>query len=480
MGHLNQSQVQKILQRFSPQQIQMIKLLELPTIQLEQKIKKEIEENPALEEDNEKQDEFVSKEIDIENYKKVEDIPAYRLQTSNYSRDDIAFVTPLSDGHTLMEYLNEQLSYLSIDELTHTIAKYIIGSLDRSGYLHRSIENIADDISFNMNIDVEDSQVEYALQCVQGLEPSGIAARDVKETLTLQLKRMPQSIAVTRAITVLEQYFDLFAKKHYDKIVSKMGIEPQEFREVISVITNLSPKPANLYSEQLQSEPTIQITPDFLLVNEDGVLEIVLNKGNQTEIKINSSYLELLSTLIKKGKAASKNSEHIAEESKEAASFIRQKIDSAKWFISAVKQRNITLIMTMSAIVNFQKEYFQDGDETRLKPMILKNIADITGLDVSTISRVVNSKYIQTDFGIFALKYFFSEAMQNSDGEEISSREIKSILMQCVENEDKRTPLTDEALMDILHAKGYKIARRTVAKYREMLGITVARMRKEF
>ncbi len=478
MNKLSQSQVQKMLQRLSPQQIQMIKLLELPTIQLEQRIKKEIEENPALEEDTE-HDDYESKEIDIEEYKRQEEIPYYKLNINNHSQDDKVFTMPLSDGLTITEYLNEQLSFLQTNDTTYLVAQYIIGSLDRNGYLRRDLESIQDDLAFNMGLDVEMPQIEEALALVQSLEPHGIAARDLQETLLIQLNYLPKTSSTLLAIKIIKESFEQFSRKHYDKIILKYELEEEELRNAINVITNLSPKPANLYTEHLQSEPTIQIVPDFVLENQDGILEVSLGKSSNGEVKINKSYLELLSSLIKESKS-DKESDFTSEENKEAAQFIKQKIESAKWFISAIKQRNVTMLMTMNAILDFQKEYFQDGDETKLKPMILKDISDLTGLDVSTVSRVANSKYIQTDFGIYPLKYFFSEAMKTADGEEVSSREIKTILQECVDNEEKRNPLTDGALMDILQDKGYKIARRTVAKYREMLDIPVARMRKEF
>lgn len=484
MSTISQSQMQKMLQRLSPQQIQMIKLLELPTIQLEQRIKKEIEENPALEEDlSSGEDEMGEnkKEINIEEYTKKEDsIPAYRLHVNNYSKDDKITSVPLSDGFTLTEYLNEQLSYFGLDEKTDMLAKYIVGSLDRNGYLSRDLESLADDVTFNTGIETTAEEVEQALECIHRLEPHGIGARNLQEALLLQLKYMPQSTNVRLATRVVEHYFEAFAKKHFEKIAQKLSVDESRFRSVISLILGLSPKPANLYSEYLQSEPTIQVVPDFILNDEDGDFELLLNKYNAPDIKVSKNYLDLLDYYVKETKKADKLEKSSSESDKEAAQFIKQKIDSARWFMSAIKQRNATLLLTMNAILDFQKEYFRTGEETCLRPMILKDIADRTQLDVSTVSRVVNSKYIQTSFGLFPLKYFFSEAMQTSDGEEVSSREIKSILAQCVDGEDKRDPLTDEALMIILQEKGYKIARRTVAKYREMLNIPVARMRKEF
>ncbi len=480
MVSLSQSQVQKMLQKLSPQQIQMIKLLELPAIQLEQRIKSEIEENPALEEVPSRED-GIMRNVSLDDYQKKDEIPSYRLYVNNYSRDDKVASVPLSDGMTFYEYVNQQLSYIQECETTKIIAEYIVGSLDRNGYLRRDVESIIDDLSFSTGIEVTAEEVEHALAVVQRLEPHGIAARNLQECLLLQLRYHPKSDIINMAIDVVENHFDAFVKKHYDKIVHRLNITESQFRRVINTIVGLSPKPANQYTESLQSEPTLQIIPDFVLESSSNdVYEIVLNRNNLPDIKVNDSYLDMLEGLIKETKRANKLVNSVDEQDREAAHFIKQKIESAKWFISAIKQRNATLLLTMNSIYRFQREYFEDGDETKLKPMILKDIADRTGLDVSTISRVVNSKYIQTHFGVYSLKYFFSEAMQTVEGEEVSSREIKKILSDCVENENKRTPLTDEALMVILQDKGYKIARRTVAKYREMLEIPVARLRKSF
>ncbi len=479
MGNLRQSQVQRMLQRLSPQQIQMIKLLELPALQLEQRIKREIEENPALEEDKSNLEESESKEIDIEEYRKTEEIPSYKLQTNNRSSNEKITSIPLSDTLTLTEYLNEQLSYLSLEPSELQLAQFLIGSLDSGGYLRRDTENLIDDLAFNLGVDVTEHEIEHIIEIIQSLEPAGVGARTLQEALLLQLRSLPQTKNVRYAKMVIADHFDEFARKRYDKIVAKLGITKHDFRSVISTIVNLSPKPANLYSEQLQSEPTIQVVPDFIVENENGSLQLSLN-NHYGDVKLSKSYLDMLTSLIKESKQMDKECKKIQEDTKEATNFVRQKIESGKWFINAVKQRNATLLTTMNSIINFQREYFISGDETKLKPMILKDISDLTGLDISTISRVVNSKFVQTDFGIYKVKYFFSEAMKTTDGEEVSSREIKSILMECVENEDSKSPLTDEALMIILQERGYKIARRTVAKYREMLEIPVARMRKVY
>lgn len=480
MNNLSQIQTQKLLQKLSPQQIQMIKLLELPTLQLEQRIKKEIEENPALEEIIDS-DSTEDKNINIDDYARKEELPAYKLIANNYSKDDKVKSVVLSNGSSVEEYLQEQITYKDVPEKIKKAALYIIGSLDSGGYLRRSESDIADDILFITGMEVSPQETTEAINLVHSLEPHGIGARNLQEALILQLRYHVKTNEVIIALQILENHFELFVKKHYDKITAKMSISEDDLKRALSVIKNLSPKPANLYvSEGGQTEPTIQIIPDFILDSSKGFHEIILNKYNTPEVKVSPGYLKMLEETIKESKRASALERRGREGDLEAAAFIKQKIDSAKWFITAIKQRNATLLLTMNTILQLQKGYFEDGDETKLRPMILKDVADRTGLDVSTISRVVNSKYVQTDFGIFSLKFFFSEAMKTINGEEVSSREIKKILSDCVEEEDKYKPLTDEALMDILQDKGYQIARRTVAKYREMLGIPVARLRKQW
>lgn len=480
MNNLSQIQTQKLLQKLSPQQIQMIKLLELPTLQLEQRIKKEIEENPALEEIIDS-DSTEDKNINIDDYARKEELPAYKLIANNYSKDDKVKSVVLSNGSSVEEYLQEQITYKDVSEKIKKVALYIIGSLDSGGYLRRSESDIADDILFITGMEVSPEEMTEAINLVHSLEPHGIGARNLQEALILQLRYHVKTNEVIIALQILENHFELFVKKHYDKITAKMSISEDDLKRALSLIKNLSPKPANLYvSEGGQTEPTIQIIPDFILDSSKGFHEIILNKYNTPEVKVSPGYLKMLEETIKESKRASALERRGRDGDLEAAAFIKQKIDSAKWFITAIKQRNATLLLTMNTIIQLQKEYFEDGDETKLRPMILKDVADRTGLDVSTISRVVNSKYVQTDFGIFSLKFFFSEAMKTIDGEEVSSREIKKILSDCVEEEDKYKPLTDEALMDILQDKGYQIARRTVAKYREMLGIPVARLRKQW
>ncbi|MFI3322638.1 MAG: RNA polymerase factor sigma-54 [Rikenellaceae bacterium] len=480
MVTIGNRQIQGLLQKLSPQQIQMIKLLELPAIQLEQRIKQEIEENPVLEEsENSSNDDIIaSHKVNIDDIKD-DYTPNYRLYVNNQSKDDKHGTIPLSNSLSLTEFLEQQLCYYELTELEKIVCSYIIGSLDSNGYLRRDNESIVDDLAFMHSIEVEVEDIEDLVKVVQKLEPAGVCARDLRESLLIQLKRKEQSENVKLAYKVLDNYFDYYSKKHYEKIINRMNITEAQLRSVISVIVSLSPKPANQYAELLQSEPTIQIIPDFVLDNENGVLDLSLNRYNAPDIKINSTYVNMLEEMVKSNKRQKSKGENCCEEDKEAIGFIRQKIDSARWFMSAIKQRDATLMLTMHSILEFQRAYFEDGDQTKLRPMILKDIAERTSLDVSTISRVVNSKYIQTHFGIFPLKFFFSEAMFTESGEEVSSREIKQILSECVANENKRKPLTDEALMIILRERGYQIARRTVAKYREMLGIAVARLRRE-
>ena len=453
----------------------MIKLLELPTLQLDQRVKQEIEENPVLEEDlsaaeDSAEDDGMPKEVSMEEYLKEAETPSYKSYVNNYSRDDRTRQTVLYEGQSLHEYLMEQLSYRDLPADKCDIARYIIGNIDEDGYLRLDLQSIADDIAFNYGVEVEIPVLEEGLAIVQSLEPPGVGARDIRESLLLQLDRKnylsPQQLMARKILT---NYFTEFTKKHFEKIMNRLGIDEQQFREVIDEIQRLSPKPGNLYNEG-GNIASPYIIPDFILDERDGNVQLRLSSYNVPELKINRKYADMIKQMT-----VSSNS----QADKEALQFVKNKIDSAKWFISAIKQRQDTLMRTMQAILDYQREYFLDGNESRLKPMILKDIADLTGLDVSTISRVVNSKYVQTSFGIIALKQLFSEAMQTDSGEEVSSYEIKNILSECIGKEDKRKPLTDEALMEILNNMGYHIARRTVAKYREMLGIPVARLRKE-
>ncbi|MBS2096913.1 RNA polymerase factor sigma-54 [Carboxylicivirga linearis] len=480
---LKQNLQQKLLQKLSPLQIQVIKLLEIPTAQLEQRIKKEIEENPILELDREQPDpdsddqdtrepENERDEMSIDDYISDEDIPAYKLQQRNFSKDDKHEDIPFSNGTTFHEHLIAQLGLRRLTERQHEIAEYIIGNIDEDGYLRREVDEIIDDLAFSQNIEVDEREALDVLEIVQDFDPAGVAARDLQECLLLQIGRKDRTIPdVENAFQVLKYHFEEFTRKHYDKITKRLHIDEEELKDALAEVLKLNPKPGSSYSNTMTK--TVQhIIPDFILDVEDEKFQLSLNNRNVPELRISNTYSDMLEDY-------SANKKNQTEEKKNAVMFVKQKLDSAKWFIDAIKQRQNTLMTVMEAILDYQKEYFIEGDETKLRPMILKDIADVTNLDISTISRVSNSKYIQTHFGIFALKYFFSEGMQTDSGEEVSTREIKKILEECIANEDKRKPLTDDKLANILKEKSYNIARRTVAKYREQLGIPVARLRKE-
>ena len=469
---INQKQVLSLQQKLSPQQIQMIKLLELPTVQLEQRIKQEIEDNIVLEEEERSPEEEEPREISVEEYLREDDTPSYKSRINNYSKDDKQRPVYLSEGRSLQEYLVEQLGYRDLSEREMRLAVYLIGSIDEDGYLRRDLESVADDIAFTMGVEVTPAELERLLKIIHELEPAGVGARNLQECLLLQMDQIPLNSRARRlARKILTSYFDEFVKKHYEKLIARLQVTEDEFRDAIDEIRRLSPKPGNLYSEG-GTDTTPYIIPDFLLDFHDGRFELSLNSYNVPEVRVNRRYVDMIRDMV-----ASDGT--VKEKDREALQFVKSKIDSAKWFISAIKQRHDTLMRTMQTILDYQQEYFKDGDKSKLRPMILKDIADRTGLGVSTISRVVNSKYVQTQFGIILLKSLFSEAMQTDSGEEVSSYEIKNLLQRCIDEEDKRRPLTDETLMDMLNAKGYRIARRTVAKYREMLGIPVARLRKQ-
>jgi len=464
----------------------MIKLLEVPAIQMEQRIKKELEENPALEEgadeeeihtEEQEEEQFEEKDKDqeeftIDDYIDDDDIPEYRLQAKNYSKDDDKRMEiPFSAGSSFHEYLESQLILRDLSEKQKTLGEHILGNIDEDGYLRRELSNIVDDLAFQQNVTTTEEELDEVLAIIQDLEPAGVGARTLRECLLLQIVKRDQSAPeVELSHKILDQYFEEFSKRHYDKIVSRLNITEEELKSAIDEILKLSPKPGSAFGDTY-SKSAQQIIPDFILeLSEDG-FDLHLNSRNLPELRLSKSYNEMLQT-YSRGKGNKK-------EMKDAVQFVKQKIDSAKWFIDAIKQRQNTLLLTMNAILKYQEEYFIDGDETKLKPMILKDVAEMTGLDISTVSRVANSKYIQTHFGIFPLKFFFSEGLQTDSGEEVSTREIKRILQDCIDNEKKRRPLTDEKLTDILQEKGYQIARRTVAKYREQLNIPVARLRKE-
>ena len=471
---INQKQVLSLQQKLSPQQIQMIKLLELPAVQLEQRIKQEIEDNIVLEEEERsaEDEEQPPQQISFDEYLREDDTPSYKSRINNFSKDDKQRPVYLTEGRSLQEYLVEQLGYRNLPERDLRLAVYLIGSIDEDGYLRRDLESVADDIAFTMGLETTAGELERLLGIIHELEPTGIGARDLRECLLLQMAQMPVNTRPRRlARKILTSYFDEFVKTHYEKLMARLQISEDDFRDAIAEIRHLSPKPGNLYAEG-GTDTTPYIIPDFILDYQDGRFNLSLNSYNVPEVRVNRRYMEMIREMVG-------SDGRVREKDKEAIQFVKIKINSAKWFISAIKQRHDTLLRTMQTILDYQQEYFKDGDKSKLRPMILKDIADRTGLDVSTISRVVNSKYVQTQFGIILLKSLFSEAMQTDSGEEVSSYEIKNILQQCIDEEDKRRPLTDETLMDILNSKGYRIARRTVAKYREMLGIPVARLRKQ-
>ncbi len=487
------------MQKLSPQQIQLMKLLQVPALLLEQRIKQEIEENPALEEgedmheeaelqhnndddcesametgDDAEADESESvadDEFDLDDYIDDDEIPDYRLHAANSSSDDEFREIPSVAGASPQEVLLLQLGLRNLTEREYLIASHIIGNIDDSGYLQRDIHSLIDDLAFNQNIQTDFKEVLDLLRMVQEFDPPGIGARDLQECLLLQLGRKDRSAkAIGDAERILEKNFNDFTKKHYDKIRKKHALTEGELKDAIGEVLRLNPKPGN--SLQESGKGAQYVVPDFILTHNDGELELTLNAHNAPDLHINRTYADMFRTMAEsKGKADKRQ--------KEALSFVKQKLDSAKWFIDAIKQRQNTLMVTMQAILEFQREYFLTGDETKLRPMILKDIADMVQLDISTISRVANSKYIQTPFGTFLLKDFFSESLQTDKGEEVSTREVKKILRDCVESEDKGKPLTDDELAGILKEKGYNIARRTVAKYREQLDIPVARLRKE-
>ncbi|MFI3285629.1 MAG: RNA polymerase factor sigma-54 [Rikenellaceae bacterium] len=469
---INQRQQLSLQQKLSPQQIQMIKLLELPAMQLEQRIKQEIEENVVLDEITPLGEDEEPRQLSMEEYLREDDTPSYKSRINNYSKDDKQRPVYMTGGRSLQEFLTEQLGYKNLTEREMSLATYLVGSIDEDGYLRRDLDSISDDIAFTVGIEVSTPELERILKVIHELEPTGVGARNLQECLLLQIDQFSHLNSAQRlARKIINSYYDEFVKKHYEKLMQRLSISEEEFRNAIDEIKHLAPKPGNLFNEE-GAESTPYITPDFILDNNDGVFDLSLNSYNVPEVKVNRRYMDMIRDMV-----ASDGT--IKDKDKEALQFVKSKIDSAKWFISAIKQRHDTLMRTMQAILDYQYDYFEDGDKSKLRPMILKDIADRTELDVSTISRVVNSKYVQTQFGIILLKSLFSEAMQTESGEEVSSYEIKNILQQCIDEENKRKPLTDEILMEILNSKGYRIARRTVAKYREMLDIPVARLRKQ-
>ena len=458
----------KQTQKLSPLQIQTIKLLELPIQDLEQRIRSEIEENPVLDDSPSGEGSEEQKDISIDELKEDDYIPAYKTRVNNWGKDPRPEYNTFSVKTSFTQSLMDQLGCRSLDEHQQQVASFIIGSLDEDGYLRRDIESLCDDLAFRAGIVTDSSEVEQMLKIIQDFEPVGVGARDLRECLLLQLRACRPTEDVQNAIRILTDCYTEFTNKHFQKIISKTGLDEAAMKRAVKKILKLNPSPgggsADSYVESAQ-----QIVPDFILEDNDGELSFSMPRFSVPELRVNKKYADLL--------LSSKGSSERAQ--KEAAAFVKQKLDSAKWFVEALKQRQNTLQRTMEAILDYQKEYFSSGDETNLKPMVLKDIAQITGYDISTISRVVNSKYIETPFGVFPLKYFFSEGMENQQGEEVSTRELKKVLQQCIDSEDKSKPLTDEQLAKEMEKHGYKVARRTIAKYRGQLGIPLARWRKE-
>jgi len=481
---LKQSLHYKLLQKLSPQQIQLMKLIQLPTQAFEEKLKQEIEENPALESGKETTDEFDNKQddeyddagnetietdINIDDYLSDDETPSYKLQTNNYSDSDEDKHIPYASGTSFNQHLKTQLNTLILTEHERQIAEFLVGSIDESGYIRRSIEDIVDDLAFTANIYTDEEEVASMLKFVHQLDPAGVGARNLEECLLIQLRRKEEQEQRNLAIAILENAFDHFVKKHYKKLLQKFDVTEDQLKEAIHEIEKLNPKPGGSYAGS--NKIVEQIVPDFSIRIVEGKLELTLNSRNAPELHVSYEYNNML-----KGYKESKDK---SKSQKDAVLFIKQKLDAAKWFIDAIKQRQQTLLLTMNAIMHRQSEYFLTGDERKLKPMILKDIADKINMDVSTVSRVANSKYVDTPYGTKLIKEFFSESMKNDQGEDVSTREIKKILQTVIEEENKKKPLTDDKLSAILKEKGYLIARRTVAKYREQLDIPVARLRKE-
>ena len=480
---LNQKLQLKLSQKLSPQQIQLMKLIQLSTLEFEQRLSREIEENPALDtvnesqeidndnfelnEDSEKQEKS-DDEIDISEYLSDDDTPDYNLKSNNYSEENERAI-PYAAGTSFNQFLKNQLHSFSFNKEDLEIAEFILGSLDQFGYLRRDLIDISDDLAFTLGINADENKIQKILDKIYLLDPAGIGAKNLQECLYLQLKRKKTTKNISNAVKIIKDLFDEFSKRHFDKIKAKLNISDEDLRESISEIEKLNPKPGGAYNENTKMNSSI--VPDFTVEVIDGEIKLKLNSRNAPDLYVSNEYKNMLS-----GYSESKEK---TKSQKDAVMFIKQKLDSAKWFIEAIKQRNQTLIMTMSAIVDFQKEYFITGDEKKLKPMILKDIAEEITMDISTISRVANSKYVDTPYGTKLIKSFFSEGIKNSKGEDISTIEVKKTLESIIESEDKKKPLTDDQLTKLLNKEGYPIARRTVAKYREMIGAPVARLRRK-
>ncbi len=486
------SQQQKLQTKLSPTQIQVIRMLELPSVELPQRINEELQENPALEEGseqmnradeyNEQDDDYQlsndteeggdplqNEDFNYDQYVNDDETPEYMLHANNGVMEPETRDIPFSGGITFTDELKSQIYLTKMTKSQRHIAKWVLGNIDDDGYLRRTIEQLVDDLSFQENLTVSDEEMTDIVNQIKQFDPPGVASANLQECLLTQLRRKASTPSIELAIRILEEQFDAFSKHHFDKVMQRLGVDELQFKAAVDEILHLNQKPANAFSGTAYDAQRTTIIPDFYVENRDGELILTLNTGDIPELRVSREYSEMLE-VYSKGKQT--------PQSKETMRFIRNKIDSARWFIDAIRQRNETLTRTMTAIMYFQHDFFLEGDETCLRPMILQDIADKTGYDVSTISRVSNSKYVQTQFGIYPLKYFFSESMTNVRGEEISTREIKHILQEIIDNEDKREPLNDDSIVEMLSEHGYKIARRTIAKYREQLGIPVARLRR--
>jgi RNA polymerase sigma-54 factor len=474
---------QLLSQKLSPQQIQFIKLLQIPTVELEARIKEEMEINPALEEGREETDtdygdadgddydgeeDYGKDEVDINDYLNDDEISGYKMQGDRGGGDDEDREMPIAMTTSLTDNLLDQLGFLDLDDKQYNIGMQLIGSIDSDGYIRRELSSIANDLAFSQNVMTTEEEIEQVLYMIQTFDPAGIAARDLPECLLLQLERREQDGTTILAERIIKETFEEFTKKHYQKIQSKFNVSEEELKKAIDVIIKLNPKPGGSGGGMTRVQ---YIIPDFILTNENGQLQLSLNSRNAPDLRISRSYADMFDAYDKSDKKDKKL--------KETVTFVKQKLDAAKWFIDAIRQRQNTLLRTMEAIIKYQHEFFLEGDESKLRPMILKDIAEEIGMDISTVSRVANSKAVQTEFGIYPLKYFFSEGIATDSGEDASSREVKHILKEIIDKESKRKPLSDEKIEKMLNEKGYNIARRTVAKYREQLNIPVARLRKE-
>ena len=466
---LKQSLEQKQIQKLSPQQIMTAKLIELPIQSLEQRVRQEIEENPVLEEDDSKERSENSREVSLSDYKEDDPIPAYRLRSDNYSKyDERPRRETFSVQESFPQNLTEQLQFRSLSEHQNEVANYIIYSIDDDGYLRRTNDRLVDEMAFRAGIDTNEEEVEQMIKVIQSFEPAGVGARDLRECLLIQLNALTSTPVVEDAKRIISSYFQEFTKKDFNRIMSQTGMTSERLKAAMARILKLNPTPGGQVADAYDDH-TRQVVPDFVLDVQDGEFVLTMPRFSVPEVKVNHRYADILMEAANSSERAKKD----------AASFVKKKLESAKWFVDALRQRHTTLMTTMKAILDYQREYFLDGDETKIKPMILKDIADVTGYDISTVSRVANSKYIETHFGILPLKYFFSESIKNQAGEDVSTRELKKVLQEIVDGENKQQPLTDDEIVDLMKAKGYNVARRTIAKYRDQLGIPKSRMRRE-